>query len=58
MKILKKLEKPIVILSTLLVMSFGTILLLFSGLISNINRQLKSDKANYLFVIIIVDFFN
>lgn len=44
------MEKPIIILSTLLVMSFGTILLLFSGLISNINRQLKSNRANYMFV--------
>ena len=50
MKFLKKLEKPIVILSTLLIMSFGTILLFFGDLISNINKSLKGNNANYLFI--------
>ena len=50
MKLFKKLEKPIVILSTLLIMSFGTILLFFGDLISNINKTLKGNNANYLFI--------
>ena len=50
MEFLKKLEKPIVILTTLLIMSFGTILLFFGDLISNINKTFKGNNANYLFI--------
>lgn len=50
MEFFNKLEKPIVILTTLLVMSFGTIILFFSDMISNINKTLQGNNANYLFI--------